>query len=351
MSSTSPAAASRERSLVAAALAGDERAFAELVAPYRRELHLHCYRMLGTLQDAEDALQETLLRAWRRLAGFEGRSAVRAWLYRIATNVCLTALARRGRRNELPRPAGEVQSVELPPGDEGDVLQLAPYPDRLLDELGDGGGVGPEARYEQREALELAFVTAVQVLPARQRAALLLRDVLGFSASEAADLLETSVASVNSALQRARARLEEERREGWLSRRHAMTSRRGEAELVRRFVAAWQAVDIERLVGLLTEEALLTMPPLPLRFVGREAIGSFFATVPAGGRLDRIRLVPTRANRQPALAAYVEDPVDGVHRAYGIMVLSLEGDAINAVVGFADPTLFSRFGLPSTLEV
>ena len=319
--------------LLAAAVSGDERAFEQLALPHRRALHLHCYRMLGSFHDADDALQETLVRAWRGLGRYEPRSPLAAWLQAIATNVCLTVIARRRRRRELPAGGALAWSDEL--------NHLQPYPDVLLEEA---ASPGPEARYELRESVELAFVAAVQLLPPRQRAVLLLRDVLGWSAAETADALESSVAGVNSALQRARATLERARELGTPPHEPPRAGR--EATVLRRFMAAWDAVDIDGLVRLLADDALMTMPPVPTYLRGAEEIGRFFATVPAEGRLDEIRLVLTRANAQPALAAYVRDPDDGVHRAYGVMVFALRGESIAGIVGFADPSLFETLRLP-----
>ncbi len=325
-----------EPSLLAAATGGDEQAFRLLADPHRRALHLHCYRMLGSFHDADDALQETMLRAWQGLPRFEPRSPLAAWLHTIATNVCLTALARRRRRPEIPLSAGAeaAWSEEL--------LHLEPYPDRLLGEL------GPEARYAQRESVELAFVTAVQLLPPKQRAVLLLRDVLGWSAKETAETLDDSVAAVNSALQRARASLERARELG--APAHAPADDQRVKALLGRFMAAWDAVDIEGIVSLFAQDAVMTMPPTPTYVLGAEAIGRFFATVPAQGFLNEIRLVPTAANGQPALAAYLRDPDDGRHRAYGVMVFAIDAERISGIVGFADASLFEQFGLPVELE-
>ena len=334
-------AASAEAALVAAARAGDETAFRRLTEPYRRELHVHCYRMLGSLHDAEDAFQETLLRAWRHLAGYEPRGSIRAWLYRIATNVCLSTAARR-----RPEPAAVTHELTTP---EGEAVTLAPYPDALLAEL-PSSAVDPGARYDLDESVQLAFVAAVQLLPPRQRAVLLLRDVLGFAAAEVAELIDASTASVNSALQRARATLEQRRAEGRLDLTRTAPPDDVELSLVRRYIEAWQSVDIDGLVALLREDAVMTMPPEPLLFRGRQAIGHFFATVPAEGALDEIRLLPTRANRQPALAAFVLDREAGIHRAYGLMVLSLDGDAIAEITGFVDPSLFPWFGLSGEVQ-
>jgi RNA polymerase sigma-70 factor (ECF subfamily) len=284
--------------------------------------------MLGSFHDAEDALQETLVRAWRHGATFEGRSSLRAWLYRIATNVCLAAAARRQ------------------PVTEGELVQ-APYPDLLLDELPDEVG-GPDARYDLRESVSLAFLAAVQVLPPRQRAVLLLREVLGWSAREVAELLGTSTASVNSALQRARATLDRRREQGLLG--FATSTDEQERAVVRRYLEAWEAVDIEGLVRLLREDAVMTMPPETAIYAGARTIGDFFATVPALGRLERIRLVPTRANRQPAFAAYLRDDETGMHRGYGIMVLTLDGGVVAGIVGFGSPEHLPTFGLPAELD-
>jgi RNA polymerase sigma-70 factor, ECF subfamily len=313
--------------LLAAATAGDEQAFVQLTAPLRRKLHAHCYRMLGSVHDADDALQETMLRAWRGIGRFEPRAELSSWLYRIATNVCLRMIEQRGRREAV------VDSY------------LQPYPDALLEPQ------TPEDEAERRETIGLAFVTAMQLLPPRQRAALVLRDVLGWSAREAADVLGVSVAAANSALQRARERLEHERREGSLARAHRPVDGAAEAALMRKFVDAWEAVDIGRLTTLLADDALMTMPPEQMRVVGPAEIGGFFATVPMEGRLEQIRLRPTRANGQPALAAYVQENPGEPFRAYGIMVFAVEGDRIAGITGFAGyPELYPAFGLPDELD-
>jgi RNA polymerase sigma-70 factor, ECF subfamily len=331
-----------ELELFAKARSGDGRAFEELTLPLRRELHVHCYRMLGSLDDADDALQEALLRAWRGMGGFEPRAPFRAWLYRIATNVCLTALTKRARRGEVP-----FEGPEIGRGDAqqqgGEPVHLDPYPDRLLDEI------APDAAAERQENVELAFVAAVQLLPPRQRAALLLRDVVGYTVAEVAEMLATSVAGANSALQRARTTLARGQASGQVTRAHARSDSRAEQTLVRRLVDAWQTADVPSIVEILTEDALFTMPPQPTRYEGREEIGAFLATVPGGGRLDRFRLVPTRANRQPAVAAYLREG-GGAYRAHAVIVLAIEGEGISSLVRFADPDLFERFGLPTTLD-
>ena len=329
--------------LLALARSGDQQAFVGLVGPYQRELQVHCYRMLGSIQDAEDVMQEVLVRAWRHLDRFEHRSSVRNWLYRIATNRCLTFQARAattpafGTGLVLPRPnATEVE-----------VVALQPYPDSRLDHLPEHD---PQARYDLQESVDLAFLSTIQLLPARQRAVLLLRDVLAFSAAETAGLLDTTVAAVNSALQRGRAVLQEHRASGRLRPERPAASSAAERSILDRYLAAWHACDIPALVALLREDALLTMPPFPMAYRGREAIAQFFATVPAGGRLDQIILVPIRANRQPAVAAYVHDPGSGKAIAYGIMVFTIGGTMIGEITGFADPALFPFFGLPDHLE-
>jgi RNA polymerase sigma-70 factor (TIGR02960 family) len=326
-----------EQVLLARARAGDKDAFGVLVSPYLRELHVHCYRMLGSVHDAEDVLQEVLMRAWRHLATFDGRGPVRGWLYRIATNRCLTA---RSRAAAVPAPA---LSPPPPPPNAPDieVTTLAPYPEQWLRELAGPGD--PAAGYEVRESVQLAFLTVIQLLPPRQRAVLLLRDVLGFSTAETAQILQASPAAVTSALQRARATLQAHRACGRL--RPASSPNLGaERALADRFTAAWHACDIGALVSVLAGDCLLTMPPAPLAYRGRDAIGSFFATVPAGGDLTAIRLIPIRANGQPAVAAYQRD--GDIARAYGIMVLTVHAGLIGEITGFADPSLFPLFGLP-----
>jgi RNA polymerase sigma-70 factor (ECF subfamily) len=251
-------------------------------------------------------------------------------------------LDRRTRRGEVSSEALEVQRGESSLK-RGEPVNLDPYPDRLLDEI------APEAAAEQEESVEFAFVAAVQLLPPRQRAALLLRDVVGYSAAEVAEMLATSVAGANRALQRARATLARGQASGQVTRAHAHGDSRTEQALVRRLVDAWQAADVPSIVEILTEDALFTMPPEPTRYEGREEIGTFLAMVPGGGRLDRFRLVPTRANRQPALAAYLRDGDDGAFLAHAVIVLAIEGEGISSLVRFADPDLFVRFGLPMTL--
>ncbi len=311
--------------LLVAARSGDQQAFERLLEPHRRALHVHCYRLLGSLHDSDDAMQETALRAWRGLDGFEPRVPFRAWLYRIATNVCFRTIERRARQPELLDPEEEEEVI---------ASYLQPYPDRLL-----------ESEVEERESIGLAFVSVMQLLPVRQRAALVLHDVLGWSARDVAELLDDSVASVNSALQRARRKLEQERTAGRLARDHTPASPEVEARVMGRFVEAWESVDVDAIVELLRDDAVLTMPPDPMRFAGAAAVGEFFRTVPADGDLERIRLAPTRANGQPTLAAYF----DG--QAYGVMVFAFDGHAVASITGFAGyPELFPELGLPLRLD-
>jgi RNA polymerase sigma-70 factor (TIGR02960 family) len=328
---------------LARARAGDEEAFRELTEPRRRELQLHCYRILGSVQDAEDMVQETLLAAWRSLEAFEGRASVRSWLYRIATNRCLDALRARSRR---PR---EVHAMDDSPAPtrSTDPVWLEPYPDALLEDIPDRAP-GPAARYESRESIELAFIVALQGLPPRQRAALVLRDVLGFDTAEVAEMLETGGASVKGALQRARAtlraRLPADDRE-----RAPRPNSAGERRLVGRFADAFQIGDVDEIVSLITDDALLTMPPLPLEYQGPEAIAAFLRyRVPLRGA--PMRVVPTRANTQPALGCYLEDMHAAIARPFGLIVLTLEGDRISAMTRF-DNSVFPYFGLPRTLRI
>jgi RNA polymerase sigma-70 factor (TIGR02960 family) len=321
---------------------GDETAFQELVGPYQRELQVHCYRILGSVADAEDALQETLVTAWRSLRQFEGRASVRTWMYRIATTRCLNILRSASRRPAMTLPQG----VEPPePSRLGEVVWLEPYPDLLLEELPDASA-GPEARYEAREAMSVAFVTALQLLPPRQRATLILRDVLDFPASEVAAMLDTTEQSVTSALKRARATLTRELPSADQEPPPPPNSP-AERELVARLVAAFEAADVDGIVALMTQDAWMRMPPVPLEYQGRELIGEFFATV-AFRQGRRYRLVPTRANGQPAFAVYLHDPVNDVARAFGLMVATLAGDRISVITRF-DNSAMTHFGLPRIL--
>jgi RNA polymerase sigma-70 factor (TIGR02960 family) len=334
-----------ERPLLRAAQ-GDQEAFRELVDPHRRELQVHCYRILGSMQDAEDVLQETLLAAWRGLERFEERASLRAWLYRIATNRCLNALRDARRR---PPPPLDLPFEPPEPTRVGEPAWLEPYPDVLLEGIIDASP-GPDARYETRETLELAFIAALQHLPPRQRAALVLRDVLGFRTAEVADILDSSVDSVKAALKRARATLEQRLPPTDRNRSPIPNSPR-ERELVQRFADAFQADDIDGIVALLTEDAWLTMPPSTLEYQGRFLIGSFLRENTNWRRGRRYRLLPTRANTQPAFATYRTDPQAPIAHATGLVVLTLEGDRIAAITQFMGPSILSRFGLPRTIAV
>jgi RNA polymerase sigma-70 factor, ECF subfamily len=330
------------QSALTQARAGDEHAFQELIDPYRRELQLHCYRILGSLQDAEDAVQETLLAAWRGLDGFEERASLRAWLYRIATNRCLNALRGRGRRPQ------EVSSMVEPPEPTriAEPMWLDPYPDVLLDGVADKAP-GPEARYESRESVGLAFVAALQHLPPRQRAAVVLRDVLGFDRSEVAGMLDSTEASVKGALQRARATLDARLPAGGPARASLPRSAH-ERELAGLFADAVERGDTKGLISLLTDDAWLTMPPEPYEYQGAHAIARFLNDR-AARRGANLRLVPTRANAQPAFGCYLPDPQAPIARAYGLMVLTLSDERISAITWFSERSLFPHFGLPRTL--
>lgn len=322
----------------------DDQAFHELAGRHERELLVHCYRMLGSIEDAEDMVQETFLRAWRGRDSFEGRSTLRAWLYKIATNVSLDALAKR-RRRSMPMathaPGNPLDPFPRPPQESP---WLEPLPDALVDERPD---LRPETRYEVRESVTLAFLTALQSLPARQRAVLLLCDVLGWGARETADILEVSLASVNSALQRARAVMKRLGAQPRSSRKAPMDAAR-KASLLTRYVQAWETADADSLVALLQEDASMTMPPMPLWFRGREAIRQFFeARLFSGEARGRFRLAATGANGCPAFGVYQRDPAD-VFRPASLHVLVLDADLIAEAHSFlvSDDRLFRRFGLP-----
>src|SRR4051794_1546986 len=312
MAMTNPT--SDQRLLLTAAQAGDERAFQLLIEPYRHALQVHCYRMLGSAQDAEDLAQETLLRAWRALPRFEPRAQFQTWLYRIATNACLDELERRPRRPEL----------------------IDPFPDRPVGEA-EAPVYDPAARYAIREGMELALVRAIQQLPGRQRPVLIFRDVLGWSAPEVAELLESTVASVNSALQRARATVEEH-----LPAPAPEALEPEERELLGRYIDAFDRDDVDALVALLREDAVLRMPPQP-SVLGAEAVARFFRETAAGGDLSRMRLTPTRANGRPAVVVQRRAP-DGGLAAHGVLVLEISGGAVAGIDAFINPALLPRFG-------
>ena len=329
--------------LIARARAGDGDAFRELIEPHRRELQVHCYRMLGSFQDAEDALQDTLLAAWQGLAGFEGRASVRTWLYRIATNRCLDALRSASRR---PAKEWDIPGVEPPePSRLGEVVWLEPYPDALLEGAIDVP-LGPEARYGQTEAISLAFVTALQVLPARQRAVLILREVLGYHANEVADMLDTTVEAVNSALKRARVTLQRRLPPTGEHDPPPAPDSPAAQELVAKFVRAYQSGDVDALVTLLTADVAVSMPPVALEWQGRDVVARFYTSV--FGRGPTYDLVPTRANGQLAFGAYLRAPAGGIRHGAGLLVLTVAGDRISALTRF-DNDVLPSFGLPRSL--
>jgi RNA polymerase sigma-70 factor (ECF subfamily) len=329
---------------LAAARSGDEAAFARLVAPFQRELKAHCYRMSGSIHDAEDLLQEGLVRAWRGLPTFEGRSTLRTWLYKVTTSACLDALESKGRRI-LPMDLGPANGdASAEPARAFEPTWLEPCPEHLYAEA----PVSPEARYRTRESVALAFLVALQLLPAKQRAVVILRDVLGWQATECASLLGSSVASVNSALQRGRETLEVSAagaREIPAPIDDAHTS-----ELLARYVHAWELADVGALVSLLREDATLAMPPWSAWFRGPAAIGaSIGAMLFTPGARGTFRLVPTRANGLPAFAMYQRDPAGGAMRARAVHLLEVDGTSISAITAFLDASLFEVFGLPSSV--
>lgn len=333
--------------IVAPARGGDEEAFRQLTDPHRRELQLHCYRILGSVQDAEDMVQETLLAAWRGLERFEGRASVRAWLHRIATNRCLNALRDRGRRPRQPLPDPPFEPPQPTRWDEQ--IWLQPYPDALLGDMADASP-GPDARYETREAIELAFIAALQHLSPRQRAVLVLRDVLGYRTQEVARVLATSEASVKGALQRARATLGHRLPSGARDRALLPRSER-ERALATKFADAFENDDIQAVVDVLTDDAWLRMPPYPHAYGGRNAIRDFLR-VSANWRGGRgYRLVPTRANTQPAFGCYLMDSDRPIAQPAGLIVLTLDADRLCGVTRFMDAGVLRYFGLPRTLTV
>ncbi|MEY9909647.1 RNA polymerase sigma-70 factor (TIGR02960 family) [Catenulispora sp. MAP12-49] len=323
------------------ARSGDREAFAELVGPYRGELHLLCYRMLGSFQDAEDTLQEVLLAAWLGLAGFEERSSLRTWLHRITTNRCLNTLRSAGRR---PQPAAAFPAPVPEPSAHNEVLWLQPYPDLLLDRLPDGEP-GPEARYETAEAISLAFLTALQLLPPNQRAVLLLRDVLGYRAAEAAELLDLTESAVTSALKRARATLDATARGP--ERPGPVPGSPQERELTERFVAAFTSHDIDALLALMTDDIWIRMPPMPFEYQGTENVRGFFTAIEAHRRAI-CRLVPTRANGQPAWGEYALDRVTDKLHCVGMLVARYSGDRVDELTHF-EAGVAASFGLPRVL--
>jgi RNA polymerase sigma-70 factor, ECF subfamily len=345
VNAASTSSALHEQGLLEAARGGDEDAFRGIVEAHRAELHAHCYRMLGSLHDAEDALQEALLRAWRGFPRFAGRSSLRSWLYKIATNACLDAIARRPKR-VLPIDYGPPSAPRVDPGEPlVESVWVEPYPDETLGV--DDGFAAPDARYEQRESVELAFVAALQHLPAKQRAVLILREVLGFSAREVAESLETTVASVNSALQRARKNVDDRLPDQ--SQQETLRSLGDERirGLVETYVEAWARGDVDALRALLAEDAVFSMPPWASWWRGRETIAGF---AKAAAEFCAASLtLPTRANGQPAVAYYHLDAETGRYLPAAIDVVTLEGALIKEITAFVTPDLFSSFGLPGEL--
>jgi RNA polymerase sigma-70 factor (TIGR02960 family) len=329
--------------LIARARAGDGDAFRELTEPHCRELQVHCYRMLGSLQDAEDALQDTLLSAWQGLGGFEARASLRTWLYRIATNRCLNVLRSASRR---PAQEWNIPGVEPPePTRLGEVVWLEPFPDALLEGALEEQ-LGPEARWDWTESISLAFVTALQALPPRQVAVLVLRDVLGFHAREVAEMLDSTAESVNSALKRARAGLQRRRPPKAGSEPPPAPHSPSESAIVAKFVSAWESADLDALVALLTDDVFVSMPPMPFEYEGRDVVARFCASLFGAGR--SFDLVSTRANGQPALGAYLRGASGGIRHGIGLYVLTLAGDGISAMTRF-DNSVLPWFGLPRLL--
>jgi len=332
----------RSAQLLERAQSGDGDAFRELTEPHSRELHVHCYRMLGSFQDAEEALQDTLLSAWQGLGEFEGRASLRTWLYRIATNRCLNARRSAGRR---PVQEWNIPGIEPPePTRLGEVVWLEPYPDARLEGAFEAP-LGPQARYEQTESITLAFVTALQLLPPRQLAVLILRDVLGFSANDVAGMLEATVEAVNGALKRARAGLRDRRPAAVADEAPPIAGSPAEQAIVAAFVRAYEAADLDAVVALLTDDIFMSMPPMPLEYQGREVAARFLGAMFDAGR--RFDLVPTRANGQPAFGAYLRSP-SGISHGTGLFVLELRGSRISALTRFENGAL-PWFGLPRTI--
>lgn len=325
--------------LMARVRAGDGEAFRELTEPYHTELQVHCYRMLGSFHDAEDALQDTLLAAWQGFAGFEERASLRTWLYRIATNRCLNVRRSVRRRRAIEWNVPDVDPPE--PTRLGEIAWLEPFPDALMKDVISAAAPGPEARYEQAEAVSLAFVTALQSLPHRQLSALILRDVLGFPTNEVADMLDSTVESVKSALKRARNKLRHRLPPTAEGQPHSGA----EDAIVAKFVRAWESADLDGLVALLTDDVFVSMPPMPFEYEGRYAVAGFCASIFRGGR--RFDLIPTRANGQPAFGAYLR-AATGMRHGAGLYVLTVTNGGIKAMTRF-DDTVLAWFGLPSSL--
>jgi RNA polymerase sigma-70 factor, ECF subfamily len=341
-----------ERALLTSARAGDEGAYRRLVETYRGELHAHCYRMLGSVQDAEDALQDAFVRAWRGLPRFEGRSSLRSWLYRIATNTCLDVVARRPKR-VLPLDYGPAADPHKGPGAPlVESVWVEPYPDETVGVA--DGFASPEASYEQRESVELAFIAALQYLPARQRAVLILREVLGFSAREVAETLDTTTVSVNSALQRARKTIDDHLPEQSQQATLRSVGDDGIRELVERYVDAWERGDVDAVAAMLAEDAAIAMPPMASWFRGAGVLvflrdWAFSGRVYGAEGKRRVRVLPVRASGQPAFGTYSWDPERERYLPTVLQVLTLRGDRIEEITGFVTPEIFARFGLPDSL--
>jgi len=344
---------SRESEQLAAARKGDSQQFSEVTEPYRRELQVHCYRILGSVHEAEDMVQETMLKAWKRLDTYEGRASFRSWLYKIATNSCLDFLDQKKSRRLLPfdeRSPSDPQTPILPPTPE--VSWLEPFPDEWL---GDKSALNPEARYSDAESISLAFLTALQTLPARQRAVLILRDVLDFSANETSEVLELTTSSVNSALHRARTTLSHRFPRGAREDLTMSSTDDKTQRLLDRFLQAWESADVNGLVALLKADAALAMPPSPSWYQGQSAIGTFVAATIFGNdgmfpgeAVNRWRLLPTNANGSPAFAIYQRDE-ENEYQPFGLLALTIAGDKLSHIISFIDPTLPSLFGLPAKL--
>jgi RNA polymerase sigma-70 factor, ECF subfamily len=341
-----------ERALLTSARAGDEGAYRRLVETYRGELHAHCYRMLGSVHDAEDALQDAFVRAWRGLPRFEGRSSLRSWLYRIATNTCLDVVARRPKR-VLPLDYGPAADPHKGPGAPlVESVWVEPYPDETVGVA--DGFASPEASYEQRESVELAFIAALQYLPARQRAVLILREVLGFSAREVAETLDTTTVSVNSALQRARKTIDDHLPEQSQQATLRSVGDDGIRELVERYVDAWERGDVDAVAAMLAEDAAIAMPPMASWFRGAGVLvflrdWAFSGRVYGAEGKRRVRVLPVRASGQPAFGTYSWDPERERYLPTVLQVLTLRGDRIEEITGFVTPEIFARFGLPDSL--
>jgi RNA polymerase sigma-70 factor, ECF subfamily len=340
-----------EAAKLAAALNGDQQAFTDLTEPYRRQLLAHCYRMLGSLEDAEDQVQETMLRAWRRLETYEGRATLRAWLYKIATNACLDLLSRRLKRSLPAALSAAADPLKPPDPPVFEPVWIEPYPDELLSPI----EAGPEARYEWRESISFAFLVALQELPPRQRCALILGDVLDWQAVEIAGALDITVSAVNSLLHRARLTLKQRYpgagAEGLSVDTTSIASNLRQEQLLHQYVTFWETADIDGIVSMLTEEATFPMPPLPSWYQGREAIKSFIqATSLAGQAAGRWRLLSIHANGLPGFAFYVRDETTGTYTPFALQILRFAGELLDEVITFGMPGLFNFFGLPELLN-